>query len=77
MRQLISEGRLEIAGGGWSMADEGASHYSAFVDNTAIGLNYMKDALGLQPFLNIPLRLITIFSLSPRFVRHTKSCLAN
>ena len=61
VRQLISEGRLEIAGGGWSMADEGASHYSAFVDNTAIGLNYMKDALGLQPFLNIPLSMITIF----------------
>ncbi len=46
MQQLINEGRLEIAGGGWSMADEAATHYSAFVDNMATGLNALKDLLG-------------------------------
>ncbi len=46
VRQLIEEGRLEIAGGGWSMADEAATHYSSFIDNLAAGLNTIKDELG-------------------------------
>ncbi len=46
VRQLVKEGRMQIAGGGWSMADEATTHYSAFIDNMAIGLNTMKDALG-------------------------------
>ncbi len=45
-RQLVSEGRLEIVGAGWSMADKAATHYSSFVDNMAIGFNTMKDTLG-------------------------------
>ena len=47
-RQLVREGRLEIAGGGWSMADEASTHYSSFVDNIGLGLNTLKDALGLK-----------------------------
>ncbi len=46
VRDLVNEGRLEIAGGGWSMSDEATSHYSAFVDNMAIGLNTLKATLG-------------------------------
>ena len=47
-RQLVQEGRIEIAGGGWSMADEASTHYSAFIDNMAIGLNTLKDTVGKQ-----------------------------
>ncbi len=47
---LVSTGQMQIAGGGWSMADEAATHYSAFVDNMGVGLNTMKDALGMSHF---------------------------
>ncbi len=47
-RQLVQEGRIEIVGGGWSMADEASTHYSAFIDNMAIGLNTLKDTVGKQ-----------------------------
>jgi lysosomal alpha-mannosidase len=37
VRQLVSEGRLEFIGGGWSMNDEAAAHYNAIIDNMAWG----------------------------------------
>ena len=31
--ELVDRGQLEFTGGGWSMNDEGASHYAAIIDN--------------------------------------------
>ena len=38
VRGLVSDGRLEFIGGGWSMNDEAAAHYNAIIDNMALGL---------------------------------------
>ncbi len=46
VRQLVSEGRLEFIGGGWSMNDEAAAHYSAIVDNMASGFQELKEHFG-------------------------------
>jgi lysosomal alpha-mannosidase len=35
--QMVKEGRLEFIGGGWSMNDEAAAHYTAIVDNMSWG----------------------------------------
>ena len=37
---LIENGiaRLEFIGGGWSMNDEAAAHYSAIIDNMSFGM---------------------------------------
>ncbi len=44
--QLVAEGRLELAGGGWSMNDEAAAHYSSIIDNMALGFKVLKDTFG-------------------------------
>lgn len=38
VRELVSEGRLEFAGGAWSMNDEAAVHYHSVVDQLTWGL---------------------------------------
>ena len=38
VRELVKTGRLEFIGGGWSMNDEAAAHYTAIIDNMAFGL---------------------------------------
>ena len=38
VRDLLDSGRLEFIGGGWSMNDEAAAHYTAIIDNMAFGL---------------------------------------
>ena len=40
VRKLVDEGRLEFIGGGWSMNDEAAAHYTAVIDNMAFGLRF-------------------------------------
>ena len=40
VRDLVDSGRLEFIGGGWSMNDEAAAHYTAIIDNMALGLKY-------------------------------------
>ena len=44
----MNEGRLEIAGGGWSMNDEATTHYSGIIDNMALGLNQFKEYFGMS-----------------------------
>ena len=46
VRQLVEAGRLEFIGGGWSMNDEAAAHYSAVIDNMALGLRFLADNFG-------------------------------
>ena len=43
---LVNQGQLEFTGGGWSMNDEGASHYSGIVDNMVHGLRTLNDTFG-------------------------------
>ena len=43
---LVNEGRLELIGGGWSMQDEAATHYSGVIDNMALGLITLRDIFG-------------------------------
>ncbi len=43
---LVAEGRLELVGGGWSMNDEAAAHYSGIIENLALGLKTLKDTFG-------------------------------
>ena len=38
VRNLVESGRLEFIGGGWSMNDEAAAHYTAIIDNMAFGI---------------------------------------
>ncbi len=45
-RQLVEQGRLEITGGGWSMNDEGAAHYTGIIDNMALGFREFGKMLG-------------------------------
>ncbi|XP_018575534.1 lysosomal alpha-mannosidase isoform X2 [Anoplophora glabripennis] len=46
VRQLINEGRLEIANGAWSMNDEAAVHYQSTIDQYTLGLRFIEDVLG-------------------------------
>ena len=47
VRDLVDSGRLEFIGGGWSMNDEAAAHYTAIIDNMAFGLKYEPFPLDL------------------------------
>jgi lysosomal alpha-mannosidase len=38
VKRLVNEGRLEIAGGAWSMNDEAAAHYHSVLDQLTWGL---------------------------------------
>lgn len=53
VRQLVNEGRLEITGGGWSMNDEAATHYSGIIHNMALGMNQMKEYFGRPKYLTV------------------------
>lgn len=61
---LVNEGRLEMTGGGWSMNDEAATHYSAIIDNMALGFHTLQDIFGeifmKKYFLNLLYCLINI-----------------
>ena len=46
VKELVDAGQLEFTGGGWSMNDEGASHYSAIIDNMGLGLRKLNDTFG-------------------------------
>ncbi|KAM8987183.1 lysosomal alpha-mannosidase [Ara ararauna] len=46
VRQLVEQGRLELVGGGWSMADEAVTHYSAGLEQLGLGRRFLRHALG-------------------------------
>lgn len=43
---LVNQGRLEIANGGWSSNDEAATNYQSTIDQFTLGLRYVQDNLG-------------------------------
>ncbi|XP_059083104.1 lysosomal alpha-mannosidase-like [Tigriopus californicus] len=46
VHQMVNEGRIEFIGGGWSMNDEAATHYTGLIDNMALGFKQIKDIFG-------------------------------
>ncbi|XP_013367688.1 PREDICTED: lysosomal alpha-mannosidase isoform X1 [Chinchilla lanigera] len=46
VRNLVRQGRLEFANGGWVMNDEAATHYGAIVDQMTLGLRFLEDTFG-------------------------------
>eukprot|EP00092_Neocalanus_flemingeri_P035232 GFUD01038336.1.p1 GENE.GFUD01038336.1~~GFUD01038336.1.p1 ORF type:complete len:974 (+),score=218.88 GFUD01038336.1:74-2995(+) len=46
VKNLVEEGRLEFIGGGWSMNDEAAAHYTAIIDNMSYGIKFFSDHFG-------------------------------
>ena len=47
VRDLVASGRLELTGGGWSMNDEPAAHYSSIVDNMSLGFSELRKLFGM------------------------------
>ncbi|XP_055975225.1 lysosomal alpha-mannosidase [Sorex fumeus] len=48
VRELVRQGRLEFANGGWVMNDEAATHYGAIIDQMTLGLNFLEDTFGVD-----------------------------
>ncbi|XP_037711114.1 lysosomal alpha-mannosidase [Drosophila subpulchrella] len=46
VQKLVADGRLEFAGGAWSMNDEATAHYQSVIDQFKLGLKYLKDIFG-------------------------------
>ncbi|KAM9241653.1 lysosomal alpha-mannosidase-like [Dugong dugon] len=46
VKELVQQGRLEFANGGWVMNDEATTHYGAIVDQMTLGLCFLKDTFG-------------------------------
>ena len=51
VKNLVSEGRLEFIGGGWSMNDEAAAHYTAIIDNMSLGIRYRLRKITLHSLI--------------------------
>ncbi|UYV73641.1 MAN2A2 [Cordylochernes scorpioides] len=47
LRQLVAGGQLELVTGGWVMADEALTHYSALVEQLALGHRWLHQNLGV------------------------------
>ncbi|XP_042638582.1 lysosomal alpha-mannosidase-like [Orycteropus afer afer] len=46
VKDLVHQGRLEFANGGWVMNDEATTHYGAIIDQMTLGLRFLKDIFG-------------------------------
>ncbi|CAH2064719.1 unnamed protein product, partial [Iphiclides podalirius] len=46
IRELVRQGRLQFAGGAWSMNDEAASHYHSTIDQFTFGLSKLNETFG-------------------------------
>uniref|UniRef100_M3Y0G5 Alpha-mannosidase n=1 Tax=Mustela putorius furo TaxID=9669 RepID=M3Y0G5_MUSPF len=46
VRELVRQGRLEFANGGWVMNDEAATHYGAIIDQMTLGLRFLENTFG-------------------------------
>ncbi|KAK7113102.1 lysosomal alpha-mannosidase-like [Littorina saxatilis] len=46
VQRLVDEGRLEFILGGWSMNDEGATHYNAIIDQHSLGFEFLRETFG-------------------------------
>ena len=53
VERLVSEGRLELVGGGWAMNDEASVHYTAIIDNVGTGIAHLKSLFGKKVVLPI------------------------
>lgn len=42
----IKSGRLEFISGGWSMHDEGVTHYNSIIDQHTLGAEFLRTQLG-------------------------------
>ena len=46
VKYLSKLSRLEFIGGGWSMNDEAAAHYTAIIDNMSFGVQFFQNTFG-------------------------------
>ena len=46
LRAVVASGQLEFINGGWVQHDEGDTHYSDMVDQTALGHRFIRDQFG-------------------------------
>ncbi len=49
VKQFLQAGRLEFINGGWVMHDEAASYYQHFIDQTRLGMMFLKRELNYIP----------------------------
>lgn len=49
VRQLVSEGRLEFVGGGWSVHDEACPHFEDMINNMMVGHDFLNREFGVTP----------------------------
>jgi lysosomal alpha-mannosidase len=49
VKQLVKEGRLEFANGGWSATDEACPNYEDIINNMMKGHAFLKKEFGVKP----------------------------
>jgi hypothetical protein len=49
VRDLVSQGRLEILNAGWSMHDEACPHYEDMINNMQMGHQFALKEFGVAP----------------------------